>query len=59
LTAPYTRKLIKIAIRRAGIQDFHFHDLRHTFASRLVMSGVDITTVKESLGHALISMTLR
>lgn len=47
------------ACRRAGLKDFHFHDLRHTFASQLVMNGVDITTVSRLLGHNSLTMTLR
>lgn len=53
------KRSFKTALRKAGIRDFHFHDLRHTFASQLVMAGVDITTVKELLGHKTLTMTLR
>ena len=47
------------AVRRAGIAHVRFHDLRHTFASHLVMAGVDIRTVQELLGHKDIKMTMR
>ena len=48
------------ALTRAGIKDFHFHDLRHTYASLAIMSGeIDITTLKNHLGHKDIKMTLR
>lgn len=47
------------AVREAGIENFRYHDLRHTFASRLVMAGVDIRTVQALMGHRTIQMTLR
>ncbi len=46
-------------MREAGIEDFCFHDLRHTFASHLVMAGVPLLTVAELLGHKDIEMTKR
>ncbi|MFZ0661201.1 MAG: site-specific integrase [Acidobacteriaceae bacterium] len=43
----------------AGISNFTWHCLRHTFISRLVMKGVDLRTVQELAGHKTISMTAR
>jgi integrase len=53
------RTAFEKALDRAGIKGFRFHDLRHTAASHLVMRGATLQEVKEILGHADLSMTLR
>ncbi|MFW9851824.1 MAG: tyrosine-type recombinase/integrase [Candidatus Thorarchaeota archaeon] len=49
----------KAACRRSGINDFRFHDLRHTAATNMVIGGIDLVTVAEILGHSDIKMTMR
>jgi integrase len=47
------------ALRTAGISDFRFHDLRHTFASRLAMDGASLTEIAAALGHKTLAMVQR
>jgi len=49
----------KASLRRAGIEDFTFKDLRHTFASHFIMKGGSLKELQEILGHKNITMTMR
>jgi integrase len=51
-------QLFKPLLRRAGLPDIRFHDLRHTSATLLLLQGVHPKVVQERLGHAQISLTL-
>lgn len=53
------RTAFENACKKAGIDDFRFHDLRHTAASHLAMAGVPLKTIGEILGHKTATMTER
>lgn len=53
------KKSFSAACREAGITNFTFHDLRHTFGTRLADAGVDVVKIKELMGHASIVTTMR
>jgi integrase len=53
------RRSFEYACRKAQIEGLRFHDLRHTFASRLIEKGVDIIKVKDLLGHSSVKVTER
>jgi integrase len=53
------KKGFKKAVRLSGVAPFRWHDMRHTFATRLVRAGVDIISVQHLLGHSKIAMTAR
>jgi integrase len=59
LTIQRVDRAFKAALKRAGIEDFKFHDLRHTFASHLAMKGASPKDLQELLGHKTMSMTTR
>jgi integrase len=53
------KKAWSTCLRRAGITELRWHDLRHCFAAALAQSDVDINTIRELLGHSDIRSTLR
>ncbi len=55
----FLRRSFESGLRKAGISGVCWHSLRHTAASRRVMAGVDLVSVKEILGHRDIQTTLR
>jgi integrase len=59
LTVYHIQRFFKLACNEAGIKDLHFHDLRHTFATRLVQAGEDLYKVQVLLGHKGAAMTQR
>jgi len=55
----HLRRSFRLALSKAKIDEFHFHDLRHTFATRLVQRGIDLYKVQQLLGHKSPIMTQR
>jgi site-specific recombinase XerD len=53
------RTAFENAVAEAKLDDFHFHDCRHHFASWFVMRGGSLQALKEILGHATLAMTMR
>lgn len=53
------RKGFRNSLERANIKDFHFHDLRHTAASSLAMTGKTLSEISEILGHKTLQMVKR
>ena len=57
--ATFPRKAWEEALRAAQIEDFRFHDLRHSAASYLAMSGATLAEIAEVLGHKTLQMVKR
>jgi integrase len=59
IEADKLKKEFKKAVKESGIAHFRFHDIRHTFATRLVQAGIDLYKVSKLLGHRDVSTTQR
>jgi integrase len=59
LEGGHLRRAFRLALHKARLEDVHFHDLRHTFATRLVQAGIDLYKVQRLLGHKSPTMTQR
>jgi len=53
------QKLFKKILKRTGVKDRKFHAIRHTFATRMLETGVDVKTLSEILGHSSVIITLK
>ncbi len=59
IIAIHLRRAFNLVTEKAGIDNFRWHDLRHTFATRLAQCGVDLYKISKLLGHKDIKMTQR
>jgi site-specific recombinase XerD len=59
IKADKLKKAFRKAVKESASEHFRFHDLRHTFATRLVQAGIDLYQVTKLLGHKDISTTQR
>lgn len=59
LEGGHSRGAFRLGLKKARIEEFHFHDFRHTFATRLVQAGIDLYKVQQLLGHKSSIMTQR
>ena len=58
LDPPAVARKLKTLLKRAGMDEIRFHDLRHTFATLSLQNGVDIKTLSHTLGHYSAGFTL-
>jgi integrase len=59
ISESYVSHMFSRLVEQAGIKDFRYHDMRHTFGSWLAMEGFSLKTIQDLLGHKSIEMTLR